>query len=180
MPDIVPAALLASSGSPVVGSVGGDSGHVGAPVLAGARFGRRSSRGVLFGLSRLRLAAVAGAFVFGAVSHVHLRARWRDRRVAGLRECPAGRVRQGAGPLAGGVGTGGGALVVAQGARAAPLSDAPDEAPPGRHVGPVWGHGPDAGAVRGGDRVGDCARPVRRRADRGVEGEPWCVSAGNL
>jgi hypothetical protein len=36
------------------------------PVLAAARFGRRSSRGVLFGLSRLRLATVAGAFVFGA------------------------------------------------------------------------------------------------------------------
>lgn len=35
------------------------------PVLAAARFGRRSSRGVLFGLSR-RLATVAGAFIFGA------------------------------------------------------------------------------------------------------------------
>jgi hypothetical protein len=40
------------------------------PVIAAARFGRRSRRGVLFGLSRLRLATVAGAFVLGAVSLV--------------------------------------------------------------------------------------------------------------
>lgn len=40
------------------------------PILQAARFGRRSSRGVLFGLSRLRLATVGAAFVVGAVSLV--------------------------------------------------------------------------------------------------------------
>lgn len=104
------------------------------PVLAAARFGRRSSRGVLFGLSRLRLATVAGAFVIGA-SPV-----WGSALLVAYVSVQ--------GPLAGGVGTGGGEVVVAQGAWAAPLSDAPDEAPSSRHVGPAWRYGPVAGAGR--------------------------------
>jgi hypothetical protein len=82
MSDITRAALLCSCGSPVARSVGGECGHVG----AAGPCGRAVRSPVQQGCPVWPVEAAAGDGSGGV----------RDRRVAGLGECPAGRVRLGA------------------------------------------------------------------------------------